>query len=59
MATDKELTSYLEMYADKFEDCFPTFMASNLSNDQIIEEIEKAINTGKPFEPALVEGEKY
>lgn len=56
MPTEKEATEALKRYREKFDEGFPTFyFTSNNDIEGMIKEINKAIKTGKPYEPELEE----
>ena len=54
----EEMSKILLEYSEKFDDNFPVFIVSNLSEEEI-RLAKEAIKNNKPYEPEIEEGAIY
>lgn len=55
----EEMSKILLEYSEKFDDNFPVFIVSNLSEEEIIRLANEAIKNNKPYKPEIEEGAIY
>lgn len=55
----EEMSKILLEYSEKFDDNFPVFIVSNLSEEEIIRLAKEAIKNNKPYKPEIEEGAIY
>lgn len=48
-----KLDKLLDKYSEQFEENFPLMMCRTMDEDEIIQIIEKCIETDEPYEPEL------
>ena len=47
--SSSKLEKLLSEYVEKFDENFPAFLVMGMSADEMIEQLEKSIETGKPY----------
>lgn len=53
------LDKVLIEYSEKFNDNFPIYIVSDLSEEEVIRLAKEAIKNNKPYEPEIEEGAIY
>lgn len=47
------MNELMEKYAEMFDEQFPLMLCMGMSEDDIMQEIQKCIDSGEPYEPDM------
>lgn len=56
---EKILDEILNEYSDKFDDTFPIFAVTHLSDSELIQLVKDCLKSGKPYNPEWNENWDY